>query len=220
MTRSKEISGVPPATLATRGERLAFWINTYNVLVADSIAALGLRRSVWEVPDFFQRIACRVGGLAFTADEIEHGVLRGNRPSPLSMARPFAPDDARLVHAIVPTDPRIHFALNCGARSCPAVRTYDADQLDAQLNAATRAFITNEVTVDDDALVISEIFKWFRADFDACAGGLGGFLVRHLDAGTARRHILERGLDGLTYRPWDWRLAVPVPATEPWTGRA
>ncbi|MBI1961898.1 MAG: DUF547 domain-containing protein, partial [Candidatus Rokubacteria bacterium] len=46
----KEIPGVTPATLATRGERLAFWINIYNVLVADGIAALGLRHSVWEVP--------------------------------------------------------------------------------------------------------------------------------------------------------------------------
>ena len=32
------------------------------------------------------------------------------------------------------------------------------------------------------------------------------------------RRILERGLAGLTYRPYDWRLAAP--ATESWTARA
>src|SRR3990170_3298187 len=75
----KEIRGVSLGSFVTRGERLAIWINTYNALVADGIAALGLRRSVWELPNFFQRVGCRVGGLTFTADDIEHGVLRGNR---------------------------------------------------------------------------------------------------------------------------------------------
>jgi len=214
----KEIRGVSLGSFVTRGERLAFWINTYNALVADGIAALGLRRSVWELPNFFQRVGCRVGGLTFTADDIEHGVLRGNRRNPLAPSPPFAQDDARLMHTIVPVDPRIHFAISCGARSCPAVRTYDAGQLDAQLDAATRAFVANEVTVDGDALVVSEIFKWFRADFDDGADGLAGFLVRHLDHGAVRRRILERGLTGLTDRPWDWRLAAP--ATDAWTARA
>ncbi len=186
--------------------------------MADGIAALGWRRSVWELPNFFQRVSCRVGGLTFTADDIEHGVLRGNRPNPLAPSPPFAQDDARLVHTIVLVDPRIHFAISCGARSCPAVRTYDAGQLDAQLDAATRAFVADGVTVDGDALVVSEIFKWFRADFDDGADGLAGFLVRHLDHGAVRRRILERGLTGLTDRPWDWRLAAP--ATDSWTARA
>ena len=112
----KEVAGVTLDGLVTRGARLAFWINAYNELVAGGIAALGLRRSVWEVSDLFQRIGCRVGEMTFTADEIEHGVLRGNRPSPLSTAPPFPAGVPRRVHAVVPVDPRIHYALNCGAR--------------------------------------------------------------------------------------------------------
>lgn len=214
----KEIAGVTLDGLVTRHARLAFWINTYNALVADGITALGARRSVWEVPDFFARAACRAGDAVLSADDIEHGVLRGNRPSPLAGAPPFARDDARLAHVIVPMDPRIHFAINCGARSCPAVRTYDAERLDEQLHAVTRVFVGAEVTVEDDALVGSEIFEWFRADFDDCVGGLAGFLVSHLDDGAPRRRILERGLEGLTYRPYDWRLLAPT--TESWTDRA
>lgn len=214
----KEIPGVTLDTLATRGARLAFWINTYNALVAEGIAALGLRRSIWEAPDFFQRVRCRVGGLVFSADEIEHGVLRGNRPSPLSAAAPFPEGDPRGACAIVPPDPRVHFALNCGARSCPVLRTYEAERLEAQLDAATRAFVANEVTVDGNGLIISEIFKWFRADFEDLSVGLAGFLVRHLDDGDARRRILERGLDGLAYRSWDWGLAAPTAGS--WTARA
>ena len=171
-----------------------------------------------EAPNFFGRIACRAGDLVFTVDEIEHGVLRGNRPSPLSTAPPFPAGDPRRVHAIVPVDPRIHFAINCGARSCPPVRSYDGARWDEQLDAATRAFVAREVAVEEDALVVSEIFQWFRADFDDLAGGFVGFILSHLDAGVVHRRILERGLDGLTYRPYDWRLAAP--ATESWTARA
>jgi Protein of unknown function, DUF547 len=93
--RLREVDGAVLASAATREERLAFWINAYNTLVTDSIRALGLRHSVWEVPGFFQRIACRVAETVFTADEIEHGVLRGNRPGPLFASAPFSTDDSR-----------------------------------------------------------------------------------------------------------------------------
>lgn len=209
----KEIPGLILGSFATRGKRLAFWTNTYNALVADGVAALGLRHSVWELPDFFQRIGCRVGGLAFTADEIEHGVLRGNRPSPLSSAVPFPEGDPRRAWAIVPPDPRVHFALNCGARSCPPVRIYDAGQLDVQLDAATRAFINGEVMLEGNVLALPEIFKWFRSDFDDHPGGLEGFLAVYLDDAAVRRALLAGGLAGVVYRPYDWRLAS-------WTDRA
>lgn len=88
--------------LQTRQQRLAFWINTYNTLVVDGIVALGIRKSVWGVPEFFERISCRIDGLVFSAEEIEHGVLRGNRASPLSGRVPFAEDDPRMAHAIRP----------------------------------------------------------------------------------------------------------------------
>ncbi len=209
----KEIPGVTLDTLALCAERLAFWINTYNALVADGVVALGLRHSVWELPDFFQRIGCRVGGLSFTADEIEHGVLRGNRPSPLSSAFPFPEGDPRRAWAIVPPDPRIHFALNCGARSCPPVRTYAAEGLDEQLDVATRTFVNREVTLEGPVLALPEIFKWFRADFDEYSGGLDGFLAAYLEEGVVLQALLARGLAGAVHRPWDWRLAA-------WTERA
>eukprot|EP00960_Hanusia_phi_P042458 755503-Hanusia_phi.AAC.7 len=41
---------------------------------------------------------------------------------------------------VVTADPRIHFALNCGARGCPPIRFYRGEDLDAMLSTATRAF--------------------------------------------------------------------------------
>ena len=37
---------------------------------------------------------------------------------------PFGKDDPRLEHALSKVEPRIHFALNCGAKSCPPIKTF------------------------------------------------------------------------------------------------
>jgi Protein of unknown function, DUF547 len=37
-------------------------------------------------------------------------------------------------------DKRIHFALVCGAKSCPPIRVYTPDELDEGLDAAAAAF--------------------------------------------------------------------------------
>lgn len=211
------LHSVPQSTLdalRTREERLAFWINAYNALAAEGIQALGIRQSAWEVPDFFARICSRIGDLVFSADEIEHGVLRGNRPSPLSRRVPFPVGDLRRPYAITPLDPRIHFAISCGARSCPPVRTYHPQRLDEQLDAATRAFLEREVTLDGESLTASELFKWFREDFDDFSGGLVGFLAWYLEEGAVQRAVLEHGVEGMTWRPYDWRLQLPVPAPD------
>lgn len=43
-----------------------------------------------------------------------------------------------------PMDPRIHFALNCGAASCPPIRVYTPDRLEFGLEAAASAFCAGE----------------------------------------------------------------------------
>jgi hypothetical protein len=191
----------------TRRQRLAFWINAYNTLVARGIRRLVLRESVWEVQGFFSVISCRLGDLVLSADEIEHGVLRANRPSPLAGTPPFKPSDPRLMLAVEPMDVRIHFAISCGARSCPPVRRYDADGLESQLDDATRSYLERELTVEDHVLCAPELFRWFRDDFEAFPGGLQGFLLRHLPSGAARHAVRERGVALIEYRPYDWRLS-------------
>lgn len=47
-------------------------------------------------------------------------------------------------------DPRIHFALNCGARSCPPVKLFTPDGLHGELQAAAAAFVAAEVSVPDE----------------------------------------------------------------------
>jgi hypothetical protein len=192
--------------LPARQARLAAWINAYNRLVADGIVALGIRQTVWEVADFFDRICLRAGELVFSANDVEHGVLRGNRPNPLSGVAPFPDQDPRLRYSIVPPDARVHFAINCGARSCPPARLYHAETLDDELEEATRSFVNREVALEGGVISASPIFQWFRADFADLPGGLCGFLACYLADEAVRRALLDGGEAILSWRSYDWRV--------------
>ena len=50
---------------------------------------------------------------------------------------PFGKDDPRLEHALEEVEPRIHFALNCGAKSCPPIKTFTNADIDNELKLAT-----------------------------------------------------------------------------------
>ena len=192
--------------LAGRPARLAFWINVYNALVFHGVVALGVRRTVREVRGFFARVAYRVGGVVLSADDVEHGVLRGNARHGLLRRRPFAAGDPRLALAVRPVDPRIHFAITCGARSCPPIGVYRAAALEQQLDLAARNFLNQEVALDARGCVTcSRILQWYADDF-AAAGGIGALLLRHLDEGPLRAAIGGRARPCDAYRAYDWAL--------------
>jgi len=203
---SRRLHHLDLSRLSTRAARLAFWINAYNALTLHAIIALGVRRSVWEVWNFFGRVSYRIGDLTFSADEIEHGLLRGNRRRIIPPLRPFAGHDLRVAFAVTPLDPRIHFAISCGARSCPPVTVYRAGAVDEQLDLATRNFVNQEVTLDAEGrIACSKIFKWYRRDFDS-VGGLSEFLLRYLDDGPVRAAVAGGMLPCQAFRPYRWGL--------------
>jgi len=71
------------------------------------------------------------------------------RPSPdhFDHNATLLPGDHRLRNAVVVWDPRIHFALVRGARSCPPLQVYHPESLEESLNAATREFCSRHVDV-------------------------------------------------------------------------
>jgi hypothetical protein len=205
---ARVLGGTRPAALTERGARLAFWINVYNALVVHGIVALGVRRSVMRSWNFFGRARYRIGELLFSLDDIEHGLLRGNRRRKLPPLRPFGPADPRLPLAVTPPDPRYHFAISCGAASCPPVGVYRAAAVDAQLDLATRNFVNQEVALGGGRLACSRLFKWYRDDFEA-AGGLRAFLLRHLDDGPARAALAAGATPCERFAPYRWTLQHP-----------
>jgi hypothetical protein len=93
------------------------------------------------------------------------------------------------------------------------VTAYDAERVDRQLDAAAHAFVTREVACQAGRLTVTELFRWFEGDFAEHPGGLAGFLLRYLVESRARRALRAHGLAGVTWRPYDWRLAPPPGGT-------
>lgn len=66
-----------------------------------------------------------IGAEIFTLDDIEHGILRSNSNMNMQLG------DSRMKFIMdKPLDPRIHFTLNCGAKSCPPILVYTPELLD------------------------------------------------------------------------------------------
>ena len=184
-------------------DQLAFLINLYNAATVelildnmgssdpiDSIRDIGsLFTSAWEL----ERVA--LFGKLVTLDAIEHDMIRGwGRYN----------------------EPRIHFAVNCAAIGCPALRAeaYTRDALEAQLEDATRKFLSDRSRnyFDGRRLRLSSIFKWYREDFERGWGGsraLGEFVSRYsseLGLSIEHRNELARGDLGIRFLSYDWGL--------------
>jgi len=182
-----------------RAAALAFWTNLYN---AGTQRLLAERPELYDSPlrwRFFAADCVTVAGTALSLDDIEQGVLRGSRSKyglgylPRLLAGSF---ERR--YRLAEPDPRVHFALNCGAASCPAVRAYEPEAVDEQLALATRTYLDSEVAYDADRGVarVPRLFLWYRGDFGGPAG------VR----GLLREHgvVPADAEPTLRYRSWDW----------------
>jgi hypothetical protein len=171
------------ASLSSENEKLAFWVNLYNSIVVHGIVELGVKSSVKEIPDFFSKIAYRIGNFFFSPEAMEHGILRANARPPYRIFPVFGRKDPRLRFSLRKMDPRVHFALVCGSRSCAPIRFYEANNMDEQLEAAAKNFVnSSEVLVlpEKSKVVLSQIFDWYERDFGG-KEGIRSFLLRYLD---------------------------------------
>ena len=147
--------------------RLAFWLNVYN-----AYAQLLLDRWPGEYERsrrrFFGHEAIPVAGTWLSLDDVEHGILRGSQSSlGLGYLPRLMPSRFERRHRVEARDWRIHFALNCGARSCPPIRVYEVERIDAQLDLATASYLEQEVEYDPDRGVVRvpRLMLWYRGDF-------------------------------------------------------
>jgi hypothetical protein len=207
---TKRLQSFDLHSLQERAQRLAFWINIYNTAVIHGVIELGLENSVKDAFGFFNRVMYEIGGFHFSLNEMEHGILRGNRRRPYGLLRPFRRKDPRVKFSILPPDPRIHFALVCGARSCPPIGFYEAEQVDFQLQLASESFINSpqvKILPQEKTVFISKIFQWYKPDFGGSDSALMDFLLKFLDEGI-NKTFLQRNREKIRirYQPYDWNL--------------
>jgi hypothetical protein len=191
-------------------EKLAFWINLYNVIVIHGVIELGIMDSIKEVRGFLGRVQYRIGDMLFSPDDIEHGILRANSRPPYSVFRRLGSGDERLRHIIEPLEPRVHFALVCASSSCPPIGVYTAEDIDRELDIAAATFINAGGMVIDkerESVSLSRIFDWYAPDFGETMGDRLRFAGRFLyDEG--EKKFLEENADYLKvyFQNYDWRL--------------
>ena len=73
---------------------------------------------------FFNTISYIIGGHSYSLNDIENGILRANRKAIGALKKPFGKNDPRLAVALSEPEPKVHFGLVCGAKSCPPIKTY------------------------------------------------------------------------------------------------
>lgn len=190
-----------PRVFPTRDDKLAYWINAYNLFVLAGVAKTWPARSVRDdgTDAFFTKTQFVAGGKSYTLNQIEGDIIRKG------------------FH-----EPRIHFTINCGAASCPALKPkpFSGADLDARLDQAARLFINDPRNVRVDAkagvLWLSEIFDWYADDFlaapHAAAAGAPPSVQRyiaHYFTGDGAAALRGAPLT-IKYLDYDWSLNADV----------
>jgi hypothetical protein len=109
-------------------------------------------------------------------------------------------------------DPRIHYALSCGAVSCPNLQPepFYADQVERQLNEAAIEYVNGSrcIRIEGDQLGLSSMFRWYRDDFGGTDRAVINHLMAYAEPGLAMK--LQR-FDQITDDGFDWRLNDAAP---------
>jgi thiol-disulfide isomerase/thioredoxin len=152
--------------LKSDDEKKAFWINLYNAYTQVSLK---------KDPDqyksrgrFFGSKQIDIAGKKFSLDDIEHGLLRRSKIKwSLGYLNKLFPGKTEKALRVEKLDYRLHFALNCGAKSCPPIAFYRPENINQQLDLAMNAYLKSEVEYDEknNTVKLPAIMNWFRRDF-------------------------------------------------------
>jgi hypothetical protein len=90
--------------------------------------------------------------MLFSFSDLENGIFRGNRIPPGHTQPLFAGNDPRKEVSLSNVDPRIHFALDCGALSCPPIKKFTADVIEEELRIAAMSYVESDdnIRLDED----------------------------------------------------------------------
>ena len=173
-----------------RGEALAYWINLYNAatlnLILEHYPVATIKDIGTALSSPWKKKVVTVEGKQLSLNEIENDIVR---PSFL--------------------EPRIHFALNCAARSCPPLRNsaYVGAQLESQLEEQTIAFVgdAKKNYIDDKGtLHLSKLFDWYAKDFEESKGSAVAFVKPYITA--LQAYTATGATPPVKFEDYDWAL--------------
>lgn len=175
---TKTFSATSVLSSWSKSDQLAFWINAYNAFTIDLIVNNYPLKSIqgldggkpWDV----KRI--NIGGKKYSLNNIENDIIRPQFK-----------------------DARIHFAVNCAAKSCPPILNgaFFGKTLDTQLDEVTKKYINNAnyQTITDSSMSLSKIFDWYAQDF----GDIRIFINKYSVVKVNKNSNIK-------FRDYDWSL--------------
>jgi hypothetical protein len=194
----------------SREQKMAFWVNAYNVFVLKTVIdAYPIRGkspvyppvSIRQIPGAFEQLRHRAAGRVVTLDQIEKTILPEFK------------------------EPRLVLALGRGAVGSGRLRSeaYSANRIAQQLDGLQREFVTHQTMVKIDRaageITVTPIVSWHEADFVAAYDkGASGLLAQRSPIERAivgfvygqllplEREFVQKNEFRVTYHAFDWRL--------------
>jgi hypothetical protein len=148
---------------AATADEKTFYLNAYNVFVIKGIINAYPVKGPLAIDGFFDKKTYLVNGASLSLNQIENDIVRKKY-----------------------NDARIHFALVCGAKSCPPLPSYGYKPatLDSQLDNLARQSIQSssftKIDYKKKTAAISMIFNWYKDDFIKAKGSVEAFLNSYL----------------------------------------
>lgn len=186
-TLRQQLGRVNVASLTPK-QQLAYWINVYNVNVVATVVEKYPVESIRDIStdpivrlNVFKKERVPFGNELLSLDDVEHKKIRETFK-----------------------DPRIHFAINCAAKSCPPIRpeAFVGARVDAQLDDQARRFLSGPFGArftrngDKVTMRVTKIMEWFGEDFSE---GKVAFVKKYVSVPPSKEVSIE-------YDDYDWAL--------------
>ena len=190
-----QLATARPDKLPDEDHRLALHCNAYNALVINGVITHKIDENVMHYQGssgdgFFNLQEHILAGETISLDHLENKVIRPQYQ-----------------------EPRIHVALVCAAKSCPAIRAeaYVGARVREQLEDQVKLFAGNPTYVqykpEEKKVFLSPILQWYAEDFDGALGVID-FLLERVQSGEAKQglELAKAGDAELAYNTYDWTL--------------
>lgn len=185
------LSDLDPRTYS-KSEQLAYWINLYNSLSVYLVAARFPVVSIRDIklaPSDLNPLDIKITNVQsqqLSLNDIRNGILR-----------PIWQDN------------RIHYVLNSASLGCPNLskRAFTADNVEELLEAGAKAYVnhTRGVSVQDNQLVVSSIYFWYKEDFEDASKKVLGHLMTYAKPQLAEKLNQFTKFDTV----YDWNVNAP-----------
>lgn len=162
----------------SRDKQLVYWINAYNAftikLIVDNYPLGSITDLEGGKP--WDKKWIKIGSKTYSLNNIENDIIRPQFK-----------------------EPRIHFAVNCAAKSCPTLlnSAWTESNLERNFESQTKKFVNNTAfnKVSASSATLSKIFEWYGEDFGDLKSFINKYSNTKLDAKS-----------NISFMDYNWKL--------------